>query len=106
VAASAETCADLTGLPIMLRYDVRKRSAGIAYVLWFLFGLLGAHRFYAGRAGTGMATLALTVCALLLHLILVGLVLVPIVWVLIDGAFLIPRMIQDFNGRLAAQLVA
>ena len=32
------------------------RSVGIAYLLWFLggFGVLGIHRFYAGRVGTGI----------------------------------------------------
>jgi TM2 domain-containing membrane protein YozV len=32
------------------------RSIGIAYLLWFLggFGVLGLHRFYAGRVGTGI----------------------------------------------------
>ena len=35
---------------------IKMRSVGIAYLLWFLggFGVLGIHRFYAGRVGTGI----------------------------------------------------
>ncbi len=29
-------------------------SLGVAYLLWFFFGWLGAHRFYLGRIGTGI----------------------------------------------------
>jgi TM2 domain-containing membrane protein YozV len=32
------------------------KSKGIAYLLWFLggFGVLGLHRFYIGKIGTGI----------------------------------------------------
>lgn len=39
-----------------LKTSLKMRSTGIAYLLWFLggFGVLGLHRFYAGRVGTGI----------------------------------------------------
>src|SRR5262249_29146937 len=30
------------------------RRIGVAYVLWFFLGVLGIHRFYCGRIGTGI----------------------------------------------------
>lgn len=30
------------------------KSKTLAYVLWFFFGLLGIHRFYLGKVGTGI----------------------------------------------------
>lgn len=33
------------------------KSKGIAYLLWFFFGLLGIHRFYLGKVGSGVVYL-------------------------------------------------
>ncbi len=30
------------------------RSTAVAYILWLFFGLIGVHRFYCGRVGTGI----------------------------------------------------
>ena len=30
------------------------KSLGIAYLLWFFFGILGIHKFYLGRIGMGI----------------------------------------------------
>lgn len=30
------------------------KSKFVAYLLWFFFGLLGIHRFYLGKVGTGI----------------------------------------------------
>lgn len=30
------------------------KSAAIAYVLWFFFGIFGIHRFYTGHIATGL----------------------------------------------------
>jgi hypothetical protein len=34
--------------------SMRDRSLGLAYVLWFFFGLLGIHQFYLGKIGRGI----------------------------------------------------
>lgn len=38
-------------------YDDVKKSPGVAYAFWFFLGVLGAHRFYAGHKGVGIAML-------------------------------------------------
>lgn len=30
------------------------KSKGVAYLLWFFFGFLGAHKFYLGKVGMGI----------------------------------------------------
>ena len=62
----------------MMRYDANKKSALIAYVLWFFLGYLGAHRFYLGHTGTGVAILLLTIASCLLAFVMIGLVLIII----------------------------
>lgn len=34
---------------------VGDKSTGVAYLLWFFLGALGAHKFYLGRIGMGIA---------------------------------------------------
>jgi TM2 domain-containing membrane protein YozV len=58
----------------------RNKSVAGAYILWFFLGLLGGHRYYLGKVGTG----------LLMTLTLGGLGL----WWIVD-AFLIPGMVRS-----------
>jgi TM2 domain-containing membrane protein YozV len=38
-------------------YDDVKKSKGVAYAFWFFLGVFGAHRFYVGDIGKGVAML-------------------------------------------------
>jgi len=89
----------------LMLYDANKKSAGIAYLLWFFVGLLGGHRFYAGRSGSGACLAVLSILSFLTTFIAIGFVglLVVGVWVLVD-AFLIPGMIQHHNNQLIQRL--
>jgi TM2 domain-containing membrane protein YozV len=90
----------------LIAYDANKRSVGVAYLLWFFLGGFGGHRFYNGRAGTGVVLLLLTLFGLLLLLFggVGALLLVPVwIWVLVD-AFLIPGWVRKHNNLLAEQL--
>ena len=91
----------------MMRYDANKKSAVVAYLLWFFIGMLGAHRFYLSRTGSAVAILLLTVLSWILAFVAIGLLLliVPAIWVLID-AFLIPGMVSAYNNRLITELSA
>jgi TM2 domain-containing membrane protein YozV len=82
---------------VLMLFEANKKTALVAYILWFFLGLFGAHNFYLGRTGVAVAQL-------ILSLILVGLV-ITVVWVIVD-AFLIPGWVRRQNNLLAAQLGA
>jgi TM2 domain-containing membrane protein YozV len=63
-----------------------KPSAAVAYILLIFLGVLGAHRLYLGRTGSGIAML-------LISLTVVGLI-VTVIWAVID-LFLIPSIIRE-----------
>ncbi|MEB3369209.1 TM2 domain-containing protein [Saccharopolyspora mangrovi] len=79
----------------LMRYQAQARSPVTAYLMLAVFGVLGVHRFYVDREGTGIAQLVLT-------LTLVGLP-VTLVWVLVD-AFLLHRYITEWNLDLVQRL--
>ena len=81
----------------LLLYDANRKSALIAYILWFFLGLFGAHNFYLRRKGVGIAQVLLTITVL-------G-SLITLVWIFVD-AFLIPGWVRGQNNRLAAELGA
>jgi TM2 domain-containing membrane protein YozV len=65
-------------------YDDVKKSTGIAYAFWFFLGGFGAHRFYLGQVGLGLAMM-FTFGGL-------G------IWTLID-AFLLVGEVRQANAR-------
>lgn len=71
-------------------FEENRKSVGITYLLWFLLGWFGVHRFYAGATKSGVAQL-------LLALSIVGwLVLIP--WLIAD-LFLIPGLVREHNMK-------
>lgn len=63
-----------------------------AFLLSFLGGLLGLHRFYVGKVGTG-------ILMLLLSITLFGIVLSGL-WNLIDLVMIVSGKFTDADGRL------
>jgi len=87
---------DTRALYIEQRIANERKSALVAYLLWFFVGMLGAHRFYLGRWVSGLIMLVLFGIGSALSFILVGYLPLAIVglWWLID-ALLIPGMIAS-----------
>jgi TM2 domain-containing membrane protein YozV len=81
----------------LMLFEANKKTALVAYLLWFFVGILGGHNFYLKRTGVAITQLILSITV-------VGL-LITVVWVLVD-AFLIPGWIRNQNNLLAAQLGA
>jgi TM2 domain-containing membrane protein YozV len=72
-------------------YDDAKKSAGLAYALWFFLGGVGGHRFYMRSTGIGVA--------MLLTLGGFG------IWTLID-VFFLGRRLQNVNREIKEQIFA
>lgn len=81
----------------MMLFEANKKTALVAYLLWFFVGFLGGHNFYLKRTG-------IAVTQLILSITVVGLVIM-VFWVLVD-AFLIPGWVRNQNNLLAMQLGA
>ena len=88
-----------------MRYDADKKSALIAYLLWFFLGLFGVHRLYLGHVGTGLGMLVLHGISWVLAFVLIGYLGFAVLglWWLID-ALLIPGMTRSYNNRLIESL--
>lgn len=92
----------------MMAFQSNKKSTGLAYVLWFFLGSLGAHRFYLGRTGSAIGMLVLSVLGwLTVWMLGLGLLfLIPLgIWLLVD-IFLIPGMATQHNNSLISKLSA
>jgi len=57
----------------LVRFEANKKTPMVGYVFWFFFGMFGAHRFYYGKIGTGLAILITSLLSVPLMLIAVGL---------------------------------
>ncbi len=88
----------------LLRYDARKKSVGLAYALWFFFGLWGGHWFYAGKVGRGVAKLLV---GLSMFIPLVWFITVPIalIWNVVD-LFILAGHIKRYNTGLVDDLAS
>jgi TM2 domain-containing membrane protein YozV len=89
----------------MMLYEANKKSAVVAYLLWWFLGFVGGHRFYAGRSGSAIAQLLLCIVSIALMVVYIGFLsfLALAIWWLVD-AFLIPGWIRNLNSLLAVQL--
>jgi TM2 domain-containing membrane protein YozV len=81
----------------LMLFEANKKTALVAYLLWFFVGIFGGHNFYLKRTGVAVAQLILTITV-------IG-VLITMFWVLVD-AFLIPGWVRNQNNILATQLGA
>ena len=90
----------------MMMYDAQKKSVGVAFILWFFLGYLGAHRFYAGKTFTAISQFVLTLLGGVLAMVGVGFVFLGIVgiWLIVD-IFLLPGIIRSYNVSLVGKLV-
>lgn len=77
------------------------KSTAVAYLLWIFLGGFGAHRFYIGRTGSGIAMIALLVIGLVTAGVGIGALFIVAlgVWLLVD-LFLIPGMIRNHTNAV------
>ena len=107
----------------MMRYDANKKSALLAYVIWFFLAGLAGHRFYLRRYRSAVIMLLLWLAGVLLIVfslvaartseagdavrslaVFAPVVLaIPAIWVVVD-LFLIPGMVRKFNHGIIDRL--
>jgi TM2 domain-containing membrane protein YozV len=89
----------------LMAFESNKKSAGVAYLLWFFTGGFGGHRFYLGRTGSAVAQLCLTVFGFLTLIVFIGFFLLAAVgiWLLVD-LFTIGGIVESQNRALMARL--
>jgi TM2 domain-containing membrane protein YozV len=63
-----------------------EKSKVVTFLLWFFLGVFGAHRFYLGDIGLGIAML-------LLGWLTFG------IWPFIDGIYCLVKRVDVVNGR-------
>lgn len=104
------------GNQAVLQYEAAKKSAGVAFFLWFVTGFVGGHRYYLERVGTGIA---MTLSALLFSIMsglggpesrapmIIGLLGFGSIclWCIAD-AFRIPNWIRESNSALVTKIMA
>ncbi len=100
-------------------YHKESKDPTTAFLLCFFLGLFGAHRFYLGQVGRGLAHLALTVAAiivlvvgvviqgtngLILDLVGAGLLLIGLIWEAVDLTR-IDGEVDDRNQIVAERII-
>lgn len=76
----------------------RKKSTGTAWLLLLFLGGFGAHRFYLGHTGIGIAMVITWVLSWFLLLIPIG------IWVLVE-LFLLSGLIREENQRAEKEII-
>ena len=84
----------------LARYDVEKKSVGVAYLLFVFFGLIGVHSFYLGHKGTGW----LYVIMFLLAFVTFGATLIVSFVMSIIDVFSIPGYVRERNEAILEKI--
>jgi TM2 domain-containing membrane protein YozV len=89
----------------LMQYDAAKKSAVIAYLLWFFLGGFGVHRFYLGRIGSGIVMAIIAILSWITVVVAIGFLGLAVIgiWWLVD-ALLIPGIVTQANQELATRL--
>ena len=78
---------------------VERNKLIIAYILWFFFGQLVAHRFYGRKFNTAIWQVGLGLTGWVTSPIFIGYGLLFILWIwLIIDLFLIPKMCRELSS--------
>lgn len=81
---------------------VREKSVGVAYMLWFFFGAISAHRFYLGYSSSAVIQACLWIVSWMMiaaGFLFAGFGLLAAgIWMIVD-AFVIPSLCRGANER-------
>ncbi|MFY4774682.1 TM2 domain-containing protein [Metabacillus sp. RGM 3146] len=74
-------------------FDKKKKSKLVTFFLWFFLSIFGAHRFYLGNIGLGVAML-------LLGWLTLG------IWPFIDGIVCLVSTVEKVNDEIEREIIA
>ena len=85
---------------VSVKMNMEGKNMIVAYLLWWFLGVLGVHRFYLRRVGTGITQLLLTVIGWAL-IVTIGYVLIIawFIWWALDVYF-VYKMVNEENKKL------
>jgi TM2 domain-containing membrane protein YozV len=86
---------------VSVSMDMEGKNVVVAYLLWWLLGFLGVHRFYLGRKKSGLTMLALSAVGFALSFVFIGIPLLMAVgiWWLFD-AYFTHKIVNEINAEL------
>lgn len=89
----------------MIRFEAQKKSAGLAFVLCWLLGNFGAHRFYLNKPHAVTKLVIMLVSIPLIFLFCVGYigVLAMTIWTIVD-LFSISGWVKEYNTALLTKI--
>jgi len=84
----------------------RRKSVGLAYVLWIFLGTFGIHKFYTGQKNMGILYLVLTITGIITSFIGIGLfVLAAVGILLLIDLFTLPGQVAKANEAAEAEII-
>jgi TM2 domain-containing membrane protein YozV len=88
----------------LIRFENEKKSAGLAFVLCWVLGIWGAHRFYMKKPHA-VTKLVCTLVSIPLCFILVGFlwIIANLIWTFID-LFYISSWVKEYNTALLTKI--
>lgn len=89
----------------MIRFEAQKKSAGLAFVLCWLLGNFGAHRFYLEKPHAVTKLVIMLVSIPLVFLFCVGYVgiLAMTIWTIVD-LFHVSGWVKEYNTNLLTKI--
>lgn len=90
----------------LMRFELEKKSAGVALLLCWLFGVFGVHRFYLRRSH-GLTMLLITLLSIPLCFVLIGFagLIVTWIWMVVD-LFQVSVWTKEHNTAVLARIQA
>jgi len=93
----------LTGTELA-RFEMEKKSPGIAFALCWMLGAWGAHRFYAGKPHA-VTMVVITLITIPLCFVIVGFVSVFAVWIwMIVDLLSVSKWVKEYNSALLSRI--
>jgi TM2 domain-containing membrane protein YozV len=78
--------------------EKRRKSKGMAYLLWFFLGAFGGHRFYVGDIGIAIGMILVWIIGWFTFFI------PTTIWFIID-AFLLSKRVDKYNEQVELEII-